>query len=298
MKRILLLMGMMAILLSPTIAQPPGKAEFREKMHAYVKENILPVITDERALFDSELSSAEKQKVQELRDRQKALHSAMNEMGMGRGMRKRGEKPDLSEADRDKLYELRKERRLIQTEAWEILDAHEDYLLDLHEDLQSKMEVFQEEMQSMREEFMGEAKGDFPKRREGNGPHHMGGHHGKSHHGGGHFGIIDFRSPVRFLLMDPTQPEAWFDGMGGPKSSLYPNPTTNSQSLELELKKSGNVKIDLYDEKGNLVKSLYEGELDKGKQVMVFDLAGLPKKQYLYRITTPDGQETKRVVIE
>ncbi len=297
MKRILLLMGMMAILLSPSIAQPPGKAELREKMHAYVKENILPVITDERALFDSELSSAEKQKVQELRDRQKALHSAMNDIGVGRGMRKGGQSLDLTDADRDKLYELRKERRMIHTAAWEILDAHEDYLQDLHEELQDKMEVFQEEMQSMREDFRGQAKGDFPQRRDGRGPHHMGGHHGQPHHGG-QFGFIDFRSPVRFLLMDPSQPEAWFEEMRGPKSSLYPNPTTNSQSLELELKKSGNVKIDLYDEKGNLVKSLYEGELDKGKQVMVFDLAGLPKKQYMYRITTPDGQETKRVVIE
>lgn len=295
MKRKLIIIGsaVIAVLVTVTaFSQDPNRREIREKVRSYAKENILPVVAEERANFDNELSATEKQKVVELRERMLALKEegkAFREQhGKGRGM-KRGfhEKPDLTEEQKEQMYQHRKEMRLVRTEAFEIIDAHEDFFKSLRSTMEPKMDVWKEEIKSI----VGD---DMERMHEGgHGKGH--GHHGRRGHGPGKM-ARELHSPVRFLLMDPNNPD--LPGGDFEETKAYPNPSKGNQTLELKLKKAGAVNIDLYDNKGNFVRNLFSGELSKGDQKLNLELGNLSGKQYLYKITTPSGTDTKRVIVE
>ncbi len=287
MKRKLILIGSLLFAVGIAVssfAQDPTRNEKHRQVRAYVEENILPVMADRRLQFDEELSYEEKQKVAELRERMEVFRAE------GRAFRKErktggsGERPQLTAEDRAKIYARKKELRQIETAAYEIIDAHEEYFQALHESLEPEIAVWKADIKAT-------VGTEGPHRRKG--PH---GHGGNFHGAHAHHKLHDWASPVRFLLMDPENPQLPGDEFR--ESRLYPNPAQHAQTLELILQKGGNVKVDLYDNQGNYIKTLFNNELSKGKQQLNLNLGELPKAQYLYKISTPDGSQTQRVVVE
>ena len=52
------------------------------------------------------------------------------------------------------------------------------------------------------------------------------------------------------------------------------------------------------DQEGNVRAVLFNEEVAEGQQSIQIDTSELNDRQYLYRITTPTGQETKRILLE
>ena len=101
-------------------------------------------------------------------------------------------------------------------------------------------------------------------------------------------------APVAFVLLDPSNPRLPDDEVE--PIAIYPNPTAARQLIDLELRKSGKVKVELIDAEGKLLETLYEENLSAGSNQIAVDLSAYNGSQYFYKITTPDGSETKRVL--
>ncbi|MGB3469086.1 MAG: T9SS type A sorting domain-containing protein [Cyclobacteriaceae bacterium] len=288
--------GMLLIALmisSVVVAQKkdrPGKA-LRENMKAYVKENILPVAVENRRDFESVLSASEKKQIAELRERQQVIRERQKEMRAQFRNTENGAKNSYklepTEAQADEMRQVKKERRLIKTEVFTIVDNHEDFFIAMETDLKDDRTKWRDDMKSMMEDSRGEKAKDSD-RKEGM----RRGGHGKRHHLGGKFNKMF--SPVAFVLMDPDnaameeQPE---------DINVFPNPAVSRQTIEIDLKKSGNVKVELIDTDGKTFETLFQGTLSKGQNSIEVDLSGFTGQQYFYKISTPSGTETKRVLL-
>lgn len=72
----------------------------------------------------------------------------------------------------------------------------------------------------------------------------------------------------------------------------YPNPFSASTTIRLELPEGGDVRIVVYEMTGREVRQLHDGYLSMGLHEFRFDADSLPSGTYLYRVSTPLGQET------
>ncbi|UBM58757.1 hypothetical protein LAG90_18310 [Marinilongibacter aquaticus] len=84
---------------------------------------------------------------------------------------------------------------------------------------------------------------------------------------------------------------------------VYPNPTYVGfeNTIEFDLEYPANVKLELVDESGKIVKELANGMHDAGKYRYPFSLGGKSFKmfdQFYYRLTVGDRAETRRIILE
>ena len=78
----------------------------------------------------------------------------------------------------------------------------------------------------------------------------------------------------------------------------YPNPFNPITSIKFFNKISGNVKLTVYNVKGELVKTLVNGQLDNtGFQTVNFDAAGLNSGVYYYKLQTSEKTLTKKMLL-
>lgn len=268
----------------------PGKAH-REKVKAYIQENILPVAIEERKDFEAMLSADEKAKVQELRERQQVLRENQESKreAFRNGRDKDTPRPEPTEEQITEMRLMRKEQRLIATEAYEIIDDHEDFFIAMENDLKDQKAQWRFDLKAMMEE--GRPEGENPRLDERRGRGHQGGIKGRMRHGAGFQKMF---TPVAFLLMNPDNPRL----SDGPEDiTIYPNPTAGKQTIAIDLPDAGIVKVELIDAEGKILETLFNGNLNKGSNNLPVDLTGLDGQQYFYKITTPSGSETKRVLL-
>ena len=84
----------------------------------------------------------------------------------------------------------------------------------------------------------------------------------------------------------------------GDNSSLtvYPNPSSGSLNICLELLCPGNVQVEVRDVSGRLVRDIYSGWLDKGDQTFVWH-ADVSDGIYYISISTGETRLTKKIII-
>ncbi|GAB3193737.1 hypothetical protein ABID22_003676 [Pontibacter aydingkolensis] len=99
--------------------------------------------------------------------------------------------------------------------------------------------------------------------------------------------------PVNFILWDATQDR---DVFIEPGSTVYPNPTSSTNTIEYIVAKNGNVKITQLDAKGNALRTLLNEPKAKGHYTLDVNLNNLPNATYYYIIETASGSETKRIL--
>lgn len=76
----------------------------------------------------------------------------------------------------------------------------------------------------------------------------------------------------------------------------YPNPFNSKTKIKFEVKKSGNVKLKVFDITGKLVADIVNAELETGRYEVLFDAKNLSSSIYFYRMETGDFVESKRMV--
>jgi hypothetical protein len=78
---------------------------------------------------------------------------------------------------------------------------------------------------------------------------------------------------------------------------LFPNPSSESHTLQLIGYENQKAVIDMYDIQGRMVKRVFEGKLNANEELMV-DLSQLGAGMYLYTISTPSEQTSIKFIKE
>ena len=84
---------------------------------------------------------------------------------------------------------------------------------------------------------------------------------------------------------------------GKQQISVYPNPLSNNGRINLDLRKSGFVKIDVLNPNGEIVEGLYAGNLHVGCYSFDIDANDYRPGVYYYRFTRNRESTTKRFVV-
>lgn len=82
----------------------------------------------------------------------------------------------------------------------------------------------------------------------------------------------------------------------------YPNPFNPTTSIAYSMPETSNVRLDIYNVKGQLVKTLVNGEMPAGMHTVVWDgrdgnNAAVASGVYFYRVSTPQATQTKRMLL-
>jgi hypothetical protein len=77
----------------------------------------------------------------------------------------------------------------------------------------------------------------------------------------------------------------------------YPNPFNPSTSIPFSLSRTADVKLVIYNVKGQVVKTLVNERLQQGSYEYAFDAAGMASGTYFYRLTFDGKTQTKRMML-
>lgn len=80
-------------------------------------------------------------------------------------------------------------------------------------------------------------------------------------------------------------------------SQNYPNPFNPSTTIRFTLPEASQIKLNLYNMLGELVRTIAEGTYEKGYHKVVVDAANLPSGTYVYRIESPNFIQVKKMVL-
>ncbi|MBI2417438.1 MAG: T9SS type A sorting domain-containing protein, partial [Ignavibacteriales bacterium] len=101
---------------------------------------------------------------------------------------------------------------------------------------------------------------------------------------------LKFSSLINSVELNPGSPNKY------ELSQNYPNPFNPSTTINFAIKEKGNVKISLYDIKGELVKTLYNAITESGYHSLKFSARNINSGVYFYRIESGKFTETKKMV--
>ncbi len=76
-----------------------------------------------------------------------------------------------------------------------------------------------------------------------------------------------------------------------------PNPSSDHAVIEFALPAAGRTSLTVYNQIGQAVRTLVDGQLAAGKHRIPFDGRGLPNGAYFYRLATPDGAEVRKLLL-
>lgn len=291
--------------------------EMRTEMHAYATANVLPILKEQRSKLEAQLSEAEKATLADVRER---LHEKRDIMHAER--KKMHEQREAgTEIDRKAMHEKRKamhaEMEEIIAPAKVILENHKASIEQLLADERVDKETWKADMENIRRKYVSDEEIEERKKKhqakreqmreahkgehqrgakmEGDKHHHRKGKGGKRGHG-----IQRMLQPLGFLLWDGTNPEAPMDKQEETEEvgfGIYPNPSNAQNTVEYHVSKRGNVKVELLDKQGNVLKTVVNETKKAGEYAVAVDLNNLPNAVYYYRITTKLGSQTKRFVL-
>jgi hypothetical protein len=77
----------------------------------------------------------------------------------------------------------------------------------------------------------------------------------------------------------------------------YPNPFNPKTSIDIEMVEDSEIEITIYNLEGREIVKLYKGTLTKGSHKFSFDAEGLPSGIYLFKVTSPNFTQTKKMIL-
>lgn len=77
----------------------------------------------------------------------------------------------------------------------------------------------------------------------------------------------------------------------------YPNPFNPATTISYNLSETVDVRLEVYDMLGRRVSVLQAGSQSAGRYTVSFDAAGLSSGSYIYRLTTPDFVQTRKMML-
>jgi Secretion system C-terminal sorting domain len=262
----------------PAHRAPTGPA--RPEIKAYLQQNVLPVLRQQRQKLEPQISSTDRAQLatyrtqlRELRQKQQVLRQQARPNDAAPRPY-----PDLTPEQLQQRQQLRVATKALLLSVAQLAQKYEANIQALAQELQPQREKWVADLAAI------QAKNSAldSARRAGMG--HL-------RQPAGHL-----LRPAQFLLLDPAAPAAAPAGLG---AAVYPNPAATTSQLTYEVQKTGSVTVELLDGRGTTLRTVaQEVRQEKGPHTLQTDLSGLPAGTYFYKITTRAGTETRRFVKE
>ncbi len=161
------------------------KEAMRDEMKAYKDENIKPAMLEQRKKLEPHISTADQAKIKELRTTLKAARQEM------KAMKAEGDAP----RDKHGKWKIVKEKHEPQYKAAQALvDKYDTQINALLLEIQDKKAQWEEDMDNIKEKYVGEIRKEFGKHPHGEKPHKGKRTRGKAD-----------KDKIAFLLMNVNQ---------------------------------------------------------------------------------------------
>ncbi|NJK82720.1 MAG: T9SS type A sorting domain-containing protein [Saprospiraceae bacterium] len=79
--------------------------------------------------------------------------------------------------------------------------------------------------------------------------------------------------------------------------STFPNPAANMTTVQYEVKEAGRIRIDVQDERGNVVKTLVDEIRTPGTYTLEVNVSNFRNSTYYFVLTDSKGKVTQKTVI-
>ena len=117
----------------------------------------------------------------------------------------------------------------------------------------------------------------------------------------GYNGESDFHGPIHINVILANAPSLEVPLIQG-INNTYPNPFNPIINISCAMLKSGQVTVQVFNARGQLVKSLFNGAKDKGNFLLQWDGTDqlnhkLPTGVYLIRMDSDSGKSLRKVVL-
>jgi hypothetical protein len=299
MKRNLILMTLLALMLTTTIyAQPRGNrqctGQHNPEMKQFVAENILPMVSDQRQLFDGVMSAEDKTEIERLRSAVKELHEARNE----KWQMNRNTGQHMPAKQRQEMRKLRNQMEERMDEAAIVADKYQDELAPILADLRDEINIEKDNHCPGRPAYNQERRSERRMRKDA--PNDGTGGFGMRERKGFHFERI--LTPVGFLMFDPTAIPAEMDNLNPEKDllkvNLFPNPASDQVQVSLMLEERESVSLQLLDRDGNVMRTISEQAKNAGMFSATIQLDNLPDGLYFIKVAAGEKTTTQRMIIK
>lgn len=262
------------------------KEGLKTALEAHRNQKVLPVLQAQRAKLEKELSEEDKATIEKLRADFQTVEKRMKKG------RKRGESRQFkgfTEEEKAKHEQLKG-----------LVEKYNDQIGMLLEEIQPQAEKWREETKAIYEKYRPEST-EQPRRRMHKGDHLKGKKAGEKGQRGERKRGKEARSFMgkgRFLMIEPASDDTaklQLQPLNEIKS--YPNPATNLNTLQYNIKQAGHIRIELRDRQGKVLKVLLDDTQQTGKYTLDVDISQLKNGVYYYTIIDAQGQRTEKLVI-
>lgn len=256
------------------------KEGLRQEMKAYHDQNIRPVMLQQRAKLEKKISAEDKALIAGLRAKFEANRQEKQKMKQN---------PNHSKED---FRALRESHEAGRETLKGLVEKYNEDIDALMAEVKDQQEQWNKDKRAIHEKYApgkeegGKGKGEKQKHQPG---HHPGmGMHSKGQ---------EMRKG-HFLLLDPNAPaETPAAAAVTANVNVYPNPAANQMTLEYTLLKAGNVRIELRDKEGNMVKVAEEGPKAAGGYSLPIDATQLKDGVYYLTIISQGQRTAQKVVV-
>jgi len=276
------------------------KKALKKELKVYQKEEIKPVMRAQRQKLEADISPEDRLAINDLRAQLKDTKKERKEKATSKqegksdkGKRKakaKGKKKRSSTAKNSSIGHLLRNNEQAKQTAEGLVSRYEERIKELNEEIAAQQEKWSADQEAIKDKYRADGEA---RRKEG-----MHGHKGHSEERAER---KEFIKTLGFILMSPDQKDHATKGTALQNNAhqlrAYPNPASQTQTLELVIAETGNVNIELVDKSGKSVKSVFKGTMDAGTHSLQVDVSGLPDDVFFYRVTDANGVSSKQAVI-
>jgi len=282
------------------------KSAMKDEMKTYKDKNIKPILLEQRKKLEPQISASDQVEIKELRIAMKAAKKEIKAVkdkykGTSDGMPKGSRKDKAAHSEIQSIKDKYAEK---YEAAQALADKYDTQIMALYNEIESERTQWEEDMKGIKDEYFGDIREEFGKHhhkgkggekagRKGKGDHEGRAHKGKRGH---HRGDKD---KVAFLLMDVNKAEkkAKRKGKRAQGIKVFPNPSATTNTLQYTVNQAGNVRIELHDRSGNVVRTITDSYKTSGDYTETINLSGLNGIVYYYVITDTEGTRSQKFMV-
>ena len=263
------------------------KEGLHQELKNYHETNIKPVILEQRVKLESAISDDDKATLESIRsvlsDLPKPDFKGRRHKHRLKGEGMKQERPELTDEQKEARASLK-----------ELTEKYGENIEALLAELQPQQEEWKKATREIAKSYLPEREhdGEFHKRDKRN--------HTKRE---GLKGKIKGMHQARFLLLDPnaeTGDVSNFIESGIGEMKIFPNPSSETNTLSYEVTQSGNVRIELRRENGTLIEVLTEDTHQAGEYNMFINTQNLNDGSYyitMIRIDANGGITSQKMIV-
>ncbi len=270
--------------------------DLRSEMKTYKEANIQPKVAAQRAKLETVLSEEDKATIAELRPVFKELKQRHERrFGGKQAPKERPSKEEIEERKAEhkaKMETLKPHKETLKA----LAEKYDADIEKLYTALDADHELWKKEMKAIHKKYQSE-KTEKAEGRKFRHKKEMRPHHGKREMKKEHDGTFSMNKG-HFLLLEPAEvTELAVSQNALTKISVYPNPASNLNTINYEVKQAGQVRIELRNEGGEVLRVLTDEFKNTGNFAIEVDLAELRDGVYYYTITDGNGVISKKVIV-